>query len=76
MFLLLSTVLIEGAWSRQPEAVFLRAPRSPSHALPGVAPTPAPWRRSAPHGQREGWADDQTSVPQGQHGRPHGETGV
>jgi hypothetical protein len=42
MFLLLSTVLIEGAWSRQPEAVFLRAPRSPSHALPGVDPTPAP----------------------------------
>ena len=41
-FFLLSTVLIEGAWSREPEAVFLRAPRFPSHALPGVDSTPAP----------------------------------
>ena len=30
--------MIERAWSRQPEAVFLRAPRSPSHELSGVTP--------------------------------------
>ena len=40
ILLILSTVLIEGAWSPQPEAVCLRAPRSPSHALPGVDTTP------------------------------------
>ena len=40
--LLLSTVCIEGAWPREPEAGFWRAPRSRSHALPGVDPTPAP----------------------------------